>query len=92
MLLAFVQDWRTGLQFRKAGWEEALSLVAHKPSEIKANNGRTPSHLSRLREESYLLQKLARTVIGRNNMDNCQSPATVGLFRTVGCGGDRLSE
>ena len=43
-------------------------------------------------EESYLMQKLARAVIGTNNMDNCsrycQSPATVGLWRTVGYGGD----
>ena len=38
------------------------------------------------------MQKLARGVIGTNNMDNCsrycQSPATIGLFRTVGFGGD----
>ncbi len=38
------------------------------------------------------MQKLARAVIGTNNMDNCsrycQSPATVGLWRTVGYGGD----
>ncbi len=38
------------------------------------------------------MQKLARAVIGTNNMDNCsrycQAPATVGLFRTVGYGGD----
>src|SRR5262249_47231449 len=37
-------------------------------------------------------QKLARAVIGTNNIDNCsrycQSPATQGLFRTVGYGGD----
>ena len=43
-------------------------------------------------EESYLMQKLARAVIGTNNVDNCsrycQSPATTGLFRTVGYGGD----
>ncbi|MGH7971348.1 MAG: molybdopterin oxidoreductase family protein, partial [Limisphaerales bacterium] len=43
-------------------------------------------------EESYLMQKLARAVIGTNNMDNCsrycQAPATVGLWRTVGYGGD----
>ena len=34
-------------------------------------------------EESYLMQKLARAVIGTNNMDNCsrycQAPATIGL-------------
>src|SRR5437588_4551324 len=38
------------------------------------------------------MKKLARGVIGTNNVDNCsrycQSPATVGLFRTVGYGGD----
>ncbi len=38
------------------------------------------------------MQKLARAVIGTNNIDNCsrycQSPATMGLFRTVGYGGD----
>src|SRR6202030_3870602 len=43
-------------------------------------------------EESYLMQKLARAVVGTNNIDNCsrycQAPATTGLFRTVGYGGD----
>ena len=38
------------------------------------------------------MQKLARQVIGTNNIDNCsrycQTPATKGLFRTVGHGGD----
>ena len=38
------------------------------------------------------MQKLSRAVIGTNNMDNCsrycQAPATQGLFRTVGIGGD----
>src|SRR4029077_1926790 len=43
-------------------------------------------------EEAFLMQKLARAVIGTNNVDNCsrycQAPATTGLFRTVGYGGD----
>ena len=38
------------------------------------------------------MQKLARAVIGTNNIDNCsrycQTPATKGLSRTVGYGGD----
>ncbi|MDU6961601.1 MAG: molybdopterin-dependent oxidoreductase, partial [Staphylococcus sp.] len=42
--------------------------------------------------ESYLMQKLSRQVFGSNNIDNCsrycQAPATKGLFRTVGHGGD----
>src|SRR6201998_677979 len=82
--------------FREASWDEALDLVARKFSEIKARTG--PDSLAFIssskctNEESYLMQKLARAVIGTNNMDNCsrycQAPATVGLFRTVGYGGD----
>jgi formate dehydrogenase major subunit len=87
---------REGDKFRKASWEEALTLVAQQFTEIKAKNG--PDALAFIssskctNEESYLMQKLARAVIGTNNMDNCsrycQAPATEGLFRTVGYGGD----
>jgi formate dehydrogenase major subunit len=83
-------------KFRKATWDEALSLVTRRFAEIKAATG--PDSLAFIssskctNEESYLMQKLARAVIGTNNMDNCsrycQAPATVGLFRTVGYGGD----
>jgi formate dehydrogenase major subunit len=83
-------------KFREAPWEEALDLVARRFSEIKARNG--PDSLAFIssskctNEESYLMQKLARAVIGTNNMDNCsrycQAPATAGLFRTVGYGAD----
>jgi formate dehydrogenase major subunit len=87
---------REGDIFREASWDEALTLVARKFTEIKAANG--PDALAFIssskctNEESYLMQKLARAVIGTNNMDNCsrycQAPATMGLFRTVGYGGD----
>src|SRR6201988_1075532 len=87
---------REGDKFREATWEEALSLVARRLSEIKAKNGADSigliSSSKCTNEESYLMQKLARAVIGTNNVDNCsrycQAPATVGLFRTVGYGGD----
>jgi formate dehydrogenase major subunit len=87
---------REGDSFREASWEEALSLIARRLTEIKAKNG--PDSIGLIasskctNEESYLMQKLARAVVGTNNIDNCsrycQSPATVGLFRTVGYGGD----
>jgi formate dehydrogenase major subunit len=87
---------REGDKFRKATWDEALDLVARRFTEIKAKHG--PDALAFIssskctNEESYLMQKLARAVIGTNNMDNCsrycQAPATTGLFRTVGYGGD----
>src|ERR1700675_4377599 len=87
---------REGGNFRQARWDEALSLVASKLSELKAANGADSiaciSSSKCTNEESYLMQKLARAVIGTNNVDNCsrycQSPATQGLFRTVGYGGD----
>jgi formate dehydrogenase major subunit len=87
---------REGDRFREASWDEALTLVARKFAEIKAASG--PDSLAFIssskctNEESYLMQKLSRAVIGTNNMDNCsrycQAPATTGLFRTVGYGGD----
>ena len=87
---------RDGDSFREASWEEALSLIARRFTEIKAKSG--PDSIGLIssskctNEESYLMQKLARAVVGTNNIDNCsrycQAPATVGLFRTVGYGGD----
>ncbi len=87
---------REGDNFREASWDEALTLVAKRFSEIKNEHG--PDALAFVssskctNEENYLMQKLARAVIGTNNMDNCsrycQAPATKGLSRTVGYGGD----
>src|ERR1700758_3279716 len=87
---------REGENFREASWDEALDLIARKFSEIKSQHG--PDALAFIssskctNEESYLMQKLARAVAGTNNIDNCsrycQAPATTGLFRTVGYGGD----
>src|SRR5206468_4517104 len=79
-----------------ASWDEALNLIARRLTEIKIASG--PDSIGLIasskctNEESYLMQKLARAVVGTNNVDNCsrycQSPATTGLFRTVGYGGD----
>ncbi|ADW71198.1 formate dehydrogenase, alpha subunit (plasmid) [Granulicella tundricola MP5ACTX9] len=87
---------REGNGFREASWEEALTLVAKKLGEAKEQHG--PDSIGVIvsskatNEDGYLMQKLARAVIGTNNVDNCsrycQSPATMGLFRTVGYGGD----
>ena len=87
---------REGDRFREAEWDEALDLIARRFQEIKGLHG--PDALAFIasskctNEEAYLMQKLARGVIGTNNIDNCsrycQSPATAGLFRTVGYGGD----
>lgn len=87
---------REGDHFREAAWDEAIQLIAERLSHIKAAHGADAtgfiSSSKCTNEESYLMQKFARAVIGTNNIDNCsrycQSPATMGLFRTVGYGGD----
>ncbi len=83
-------------RFREAGWDEALDLVARRLLEVRDTHG--PDSLGFIgsskatNEEAYLTQKIARLIIGTNNVDNssryCQNPATKGLFRTVGYGGD----
>lgn len=87
---------REGDEFREAEWEEALYLIEKKFKETIVEKGADAlafiSSSKCTNEESYLMQKLARGVIGTNNIDNCsrycQSPATMGLWRTVGYGGD----
>lgn len=85
-----------GARFREASWDEALATVARRLRAIADEHG--PDSVAFIasskatNEESYLVQKLARAVFGTNNVDNCsrycQAPATQGLWRTVGYGGD----
>ena len=82
--------------FVEIEWDEAIAMVAENFTRIKNEHG--PDALAFIasskctNEESYLMQKLARAVIGTNNVDNCsrycQTPASKGLSRTVGYGGD----
>ncbi|MDY0884722.1 formate dehydrogenase subunit alpha [Dongia soli] len=83
-------------RFREASWDEALALVARRLLEIKAQFGADSigfiGSSKASNEEAYLTQKIARLIIGTNSVDNssryCQNPATMGLQRTVGFGGD----
>ena len=87
---------RKGDTFVEIPWEEAMELIAEKFNATKKAHG--PDAIAFIasskctNEESYLMQKLARQVVGTNNIDNCsrycQTPATMGLQRTVGYGGD----
>ncbi|AQQ54109.1 formate dehydrogenase subunit alpha [Planococcus lenghuensis] len=87
---------RRGDEFVEASWSEALDLVANKLGSIRTEYGKDGvgfiSSSKITNEENYIMQKLARQVFETNNIDNCsrycQSPATDGLFRTVGMGGD----
>jgi len=59
----------------EATWDEALTLVADKLGAIKAESGSDSigffSSARCTNEENYVTQKLARAVIGTNNIDNC---------------------
>ncbi|MDG2648725.1 molybdopterin-dependent oxidoreductase, partial [Vibrio parahaemolyticus] len=82
--------------FVESTWEEALNVVANKLGSIKEEYGKDAigfiSSSKITNEDNYVIQKLARQVFETNNIDNCsrycQSPATDGLFRTIGMGGD----
>jgi len=59
----------------EATWDEALTLVAEKLNAVKQESG--PDSIALLasakctNEENYLMNKLARAVVGTNNIDHC---------------------
>ena len=83
-------------RFRPASWDEALDRVAQGLRDVARQYGGDAigfiGSSKASNEEAYLTQKIARLIFGTNNVDNssryCQNPATEGLFRTVGYGGD----
>jgi formate dehydrogenase major subunit len=87
---------RHGDRFDEVSWEEAFAFIGERLRAVISSHG--PDAVGVIasskctNEEAYLAQKLARAVIGTHNVDNCsrycQSPATTGLWRTVGYGGD----
>ncbi|RYG73985.1 formate dehydrogenase subunit alpha [Lentibacillus lipolyticus] len=87
---------RDGESFVEVEWDVALDYTAKRFQEIKEAKGADAlgfiASSKATNEESYAMQKLARQAVGTNNVDNCsrycQAPATKGLFRTVGHGGD----
>ncbi len=82
-------------QLEPASWDEAISFVAGELKRIRDEHG--PNAIAAIssaratNEENYLVQKLMRTVIGTNNVDNCSrlchSPSAAGLTATFGVSG-----
>ena len=85
--------------FQPLSWEQALDRVAAEFTRIKEEHG--PDSLAILgaskctNEENYLLQRLARGVLGTNNIDNgsrvYSSPSRVALGWTIGVPGTTSS-
>ncbi|ABK19180.1 formate dehydrogenase subunit alpha [Syntrophobacter fumaroxidans] len=80
--------------FREASWDEALDLVASRLKKIIAKHGPDSvagvSSARSINEDSYQMQKLFRTAIGTNNIDNCarvcHAPTVAGLAKSFGSG------
>jgi formate dehydrogenase major subunit len=78
--------------WREASWEEALTFASTKLNAIKDKHGaRALGGITSSRctnEETYLVQKLIRSVFGSNNTDTCarvcHSPTGYGLKTTFG--------
>jgi predicted molibdopterin-dependent oxidoreductase YjgC len=74
LTMPLIRD-RKGADLREATWDEALDLVASRLNQVRAEHG--PDATGFLtsakctNEENYLLQKLARGMIGTNNVDHC---------------------
>ena len=81
-------------KFVETGWNDALTHVSRKLQEIKRKYGSDSIGLLAsskcTNEEDYLMQKLARAVIGTNNIDNCarlcHASTIAGLVITFGSG------
>ena len=59
----------------EASWDEALDFVATRLGEIKASHGSNAlgacTSAKCTNEENFVMQKLARAVLGTNNVDHC---------------------
>jgi formate dehydrogenase alpha subunit len=85
---------KKGDRFGEATWDEALQRIADTLKKIRDESG--PDSIGFLssakctNEENYLLQKLARAVIGTNNVDHCarlcHSSTVAGLAAAFGSG------
>lgn len=81
-------------KFVESSWNEALSLIASKFSEIKEKNGSDAlagySSAKCTNEDNYLFQKFIRVVFGTNNIDYCtrlcHASTVTAMLKSIGDG------
>jgi len=81
-------------ELEEASWEEALDFAASKLGAIKDEHGPGAigclSSAKTTNEENFAMMRLARAVIGTNNVDHCarlcHSSTVAGLAATLGSG------
>jgi NADH-quinone oxidoreductase subunit G len=75
-------------RFRAVSWDEAFGFIAGRLREIRAAHG--PDAIGFIgsnrttNEENYLLQRLARAVVGTNNVDHHRTADYAGLLSVLG--------
>jgi predicted molibdopterin-dependent oxidoreductase YjgC len=55
----------------ETSWDEALSLVAARLGKYHGEEVAVVSSAKSTNEDNYIMQKLARAVLGTNNLDHC---------------------
>ncbi|MBF6182245.1 formate dehydrogenase subunit alpha [Nocardia otitidiscaviarum] len=84
-----------GSPLRPATWEEALAYIARELTRVRDTHGGDAIGMicsaRATNEENYLAQKIARTVLRTNNIDNCSrlchAPTAAGLTASFGFAG-----
>ncbi|MFC1952012.1 formate dehydrogenase subunit alpha [Chloroflexota bacterium] len=74
----------------EATWDEALELVTSKLTSYGGDEVAVISSAKCTNEDNYVAQKLARAVLGTNNVDHCarlcHAPSVAGLVQCFGSG------
>jgi formate dehydrogenase alpha subunit len=74
----------------EASWEETLDLIAGNLGRFNGEQTAVISSAKCTNEENYLIQKLARAVLGTNNVDHCarlcHASTVAGLGQSFGSG------
>ena len=77
-------------KLEQASWDEALDLVANKLRAYTPDEVGVIASAKCTNEENYVIQKLARAVLGTNNVDHCarlcHAPTVAGLVQSFGSG------
>ena len=77
-------------KFSEVTWDEALDEVAAKFGRYQPDEIAIISSAKCTNEENYVIQKLARAVLGTQNVDHCarlcHAPSVVGLVQSFGSG------
>ncbi len=77
-------------ELEKVSWDEALELVARKLRDYTPDEVGVIASAKCTNEENYVMQKLARAVLGTNNVDHCarlcHAPTVAGLVQSFGSG------